>query len=263
MIIVMVAALGLVFGSFVNAFVWRLHEGKDWLHERSECVHCHHKLAAKDLVPVFSYMMLRGKCRYCHKKIEDSPWVELATMALFLGSYFFWPVAFQGAGLFRFVVWLVISVGLMALVVYDFRWYLLPDKVVFPLAGLAAVQVLVVSVLYHGGWREILGALAGAVIISGTFYAIFQLSQGKWIGGGDVKLGLVLGLLAGGPFNSLLLLFTASVSGMLFSLPLLFTGKASRKSQLPFGPFLIFGLVVVQLFGTTITSWYARHLLYR
>lgn len=257
----MLAVLGLVFGSFVNAFVWRLHEGKDWMNERSECVHCHHTLAAKDLVPVFSYLILKGKCRYCHKKIEDTPIVEIGTMVVFLASYFFWPVAFEGAGLLRFVAWLIISVGLMALVVYDFKWYLLPDKVVFPLAGLAAVQTVTISLFFHGGWREILGALAGVLIISGTFYLIFQISNGTWIGGGDVKLGLILGLLAGGPLNSLLLLFIASVSGMLFSLPMLATGKASRKTQLPFGPFLVFALVIVQLFGTTLTSWYSQHLL--
>jgi prepilin signal peptidase PulO-like enzyme (type II secretory pathway) len=259
----MLAVFGLVFGSFVNAFVWRLHEGKDWMSDRSECIHCHHKLAAKDLIPVFSYLVLKGKCRYCHKKIEDTPVVEIATMVLFLASYFFWPVAFEGAGLVRFIVWLIISVGLMALIVYDFKWYLLPDKVVFPLAGLAALQVVVISLFYHGGWHEVLGALAGVLIISGTFYLIFQISKGTWIGGGDVKLGLVLGLLAGGPLNSLLLLFTASVSGMLFSLPMLLTGKAGRKTQLPFGPFLIFGLIIVQLFGTALTSWYSQHLLYR
>ncbi len=260
---VMLAVLGLVFGSFVNALVWRLHEGKDWIKDRSECTHCHHKLAAKDLVPVFSYLALGGRCRYCHKKIDDSPLVELATMALFLVSYFFWPVALQGAGLFRFALWLVFIIGFVALVAYDSRWFLLPDKVVFPLTALAVTQVVVVAVVYHDGWRVVLGALAGALIIAGSFYGIFQLSKGTWIGGGDVKLGVMLGLLAGGPLNSLLLLFVASFSGMLISVPLLIAGKASRKTRLPFGPFLIFGLVVVQLFGASITNWYAAHLLYR
>ena len=262
MIIVMLVCLGLVFGSFVNAFVWRLHEGKDWVKERSECTHCHHELAPKDLIPIVSWLLLRGKCRYCHKKIEDSPLVEIATSILFLGSYFFWPVAFEGAGLFRFVLWLIFLIGLVALTVYDLRWFLLPDKVIFPLAGLAAAQVIVVSILYHGGWHEVLGAFAGVLIISGLFYVIFQISRGTWIGGGDVKLGLILGALAGSPINAVLLLFIASCSGMVASLPLLLTGKATRKTQLPFGPFLIFGLVVVQLFGSAIATWYSS-LLYR
>lgn len=258
MIIVMLGALGLIFGSFVNALVWRLHEGKDWLRDRSECTHCHHKLTAKDLVPVFSYLYLRGKCRYCHKKIEDSPWIELGTMALFLVSYFLWPVAFQGAGLFQFVMWLIMSVGLMALVAFDLKWYILPNKIVFPLIGLAVIQELVVAFVFHGGLHEIIGALAGVVIIAGLFYLIFQASKGTWIGGGDVKLGIMLGLLAGGPLNSLLLLFVASVCGIIISIPMVIAGKANRKTQLPFGPFLILGLVVVQLFGTPIIDWYTR-----
>jgi len=258
MIIVMLAAFGLILGSFVNALVWRLHEGKNWLNDRSECTHCHHKLAPKDLVPVFSYLFLQGKCRYCHKKIEDSPWIELGTIALFLASYFCWPVAFAGAGLFTFIIWLVMCVGLMALVAFDLKWYLLPNKIVFPLIGLAVVQVLGVSFLYHGGVHEIIGAIAGVVIIAGLFYFIFQVSKGTWIGGGDVKLGIALGLLAGGPLKSLLLLFVASVCGIIISAPMLAMGKANRKTQLPFGPFLILALVIVQLFGTPIVDWYTR-----
>ncbi len=258
----MLAALGLIFGSFVNALVWRLHEGKDWLNDRSECTHCHHKLAAKDLVPVLSWLALRGKCRYCHKKIDDTPLVELGTMALFLVSYFFWPVALEGGGLLRFILWLVFSVGFIALISYDIRWYLLPDKIVFPLAVLAVLQVAALSTIFGGGWHTALGALTGVLIIAGLFYAIFRISNGTWIGGGDVKLGLVLGLLAGGPLQAVILLFAASFSGMVAALPMLITGKAGRKTQLPFGPFLIFGLIVVQLFGTHIAHWYTG-LLYR
>lgn len=252
----MLAVLGLTFGSFVNALVWRLHEGKDWLNDRSECTHCHHKLAARDLIPVLSWLMLRGRCRYCRKQIDDTPLVELGTMALFLVSYFFWPVALEGGGLLRFVLWLVFSIGLVALVSYDIRWYLLPDKIVFPLAALAILQVAALSTIFGGGWHAALGALGGVVIIAGLFYAIFRISNGTWIGGGDVKLGVVLGLLAGGPLQAVILLFVASFSGMVAALPMLITGKAGRKTQLPFGPFLIFALVVVQLFGVRIAHWY-------
>ncbi len=263
MITVMLGALGLVFGSFVNALVWRLHEHRNWMSERSECPHCHHQLAAKDLIPVLSWLYLRGKCRYCHAKIEDSPLVEIATMVFFVVSYLWWPVAFEGAGLFRFVLWLIFVVGFVALTVYDLRWMLLPDKIVFPLASLAALQVVGVALFFHGGWHVVFGSFAGVLMVSGLFYLIFQLSKGAWIGGGDVKLGLALGLLAGSPLNAVLLLFVASVSGLLFSLPQLFRGKFSGKTQLPFGPFLILGLFVVVLFGNGIVDWYTAQLFYR
>jgi prepilin signal peptidase PulO-like enzyme (type II secretory pathway) len=255
MIILVLIVLGLVLGSFVNALVWRLRKKKDWVNERSECTHCHHKLGALDLIPVFSWLFLRGKCRYCHKKIEDSPLTELALPLLFVGSYIFWPFSLQGSALFEFSFWLVFLTGLLALTVYDLRWFLLPDKIVFPLAGLAVIQVITVSI-WERDWRIALTAAGGVAVISGLFYLLFQATKGTWIGGGDVKLGLVLGLLAGGVLESFLLLFVASVLGVIAAMPMLIQGKATRKTQLPFGPFLISGLVIVKLFGGAILNWY-------
>lgn len=256
MIPLLLTVLGLILGSFVNALVWRIHKKRNWTSERSECTHCHHQLGALDLIPVISFVMLRGKCRYCHKKIEDTPIVELALPALFVASYFFWPLPLEGRGAIEFGFWLIFLVGLLALTVYDFRWFLLPDKMVFPLVVLAAAQVAVVAA-YDRDWHLIVSALGGAVVISGIFYLIFQISKGTWIGGGDVKLGLVLGLLAGGVLEGFLVLFAASVAGLLASLPAVVKGKAGKKTQIPFGPFLILGLIVVKLFGTAILDWYA------
>jgi prepilin signal peptidase PulO-like enzyme (type II secretory pathway) len=162
----------------------------------------------------------------------------------------------EGRGLLEFSLWLVFLTGFLALSVYDLRWFLLPDKIVFPLVGLAAVQA-VVSSIYQKDWEVALTAASGAVVISGMFYVLYQLSNGKWIGGGDVKLGLVLGLLAGGLLPAFLVLFTASVAGLAASLPAVLRGKANNKTQIPFGPFLILGLVVVKLFGGDIIDWYA------
>jgi len=255
MIPLLLIVLGLVLGSFVNAFVWRLRKHKNWVSDRSECPHCHHKLGPLDLIPVLSWLMLRGKCRYCHKKIEDSPLVELALPALFVLSYFFWPFVLQGSALFEFVLWLVFLTGFLALAVYDLRWFLLPDKLVFPLAGLAGAQVTTVAI-WDKNWHILLAAAGGVAVISGLFYLIFQITKGTWIGGGDVKLGLVLGLLAGGVIESFLLLFAASMIGVLISLPMLIQGKAKAKTQIPFGPLLIVGLIIVKLFGSGVINWY-------
>jgi len=256
MIILLLIVFGLALGSFVNAFVWRLHEGKDWVKDRSECVHCHHKLAAKDLIPVVSYILLKGKCRYCKNPINDSPWVELIVPALFVASYLAWPMALTGEGLFTFIVWLILVVGFVILAVYDLKWFLLPDKVVFPLIILAAIQVLVVAIFYQSFWEAIVGGLLGAIVLSGLFYILHKVSKGAWIGFGDVKLAIVLGLLAGGLLESALVLFAASVLGMLLSLPLLLTGKAKRGTHIPFGPFLLAGMFITQLFGSQIIDWY-------
>lgn len=131
----------------------------------------------------------------------------------------------------------------------------MPDKIVFPLAGLALVQVIAFAV-YDKDWKELISAAVGVAVVSGIFYVLFQVSNGKWIGGGDVKVGLPLGLLVGGLLPGFLLLFVASATGLLASLPMIIQGKARRKSEIPFGPFLILGLVVVTLFGSDIINWY-------
>jgi len=254
--------LGLIFGSFVNALVWRLHEDRDWVRDRSECTHCHHALAIKDLVPVLSYLYLRGKCRYCRKPINDTPFAEVLTAGWFVVSYVFWPYPFFNGGLdalrsgLLFGLWLSASVILVALIVYDKRWLLLPDKLVFSLAVVAGAWQGVR--LWIGG-DVVQGAVdAGlaVLIISGLFYVLFQVSKGKWIGGGDVKLGVALGLFAGTPLQALLLLFVASVAGTLAAVPALVQGKATRSMQIPFGPFLIVGLLITVLFGRQILDWY-------
>lgn len=270
MIIVALVVLGLILGSFVNAFVWRLHEqdavlsskqpDKSYLKQlsikygRSMCTHCKHQLATKDLVPVLSWLYLRGKCRYCHRRIDDSPIVELSTAALFLLSYACWPYSLHGLGLYYFVFWLIFLVAFVALAVYDLKWYLLPDKLVFPLIGLAALQLAGAIIFYHQGWQTIVTAFWGVMVSSGIFYAIFKISKAQWIGGGDVKLGVVIGILLGGPMMSFLMLFTASSLGSLIGIPLLIAGK--RQVRLPFGPFLLIATVIAMLFGSSIINWY-------
>lgn len=274
LVILVLIVLGLSFGSFVNALVWRLHEQEELrarkggkskkealeklsiLQGRSMCPSCRHELAAIDLVPVMSWIFLRGKCRYCGKPISwQYPLVEVAVTASFIISYLWWPADLQGLGLVRFCFWLAFLVGFAALAVYDLKWFLLPDKIVFPLVGLAVIELLASLIFYHVGWQVLWAAVWGVLIASGVFFALYQISGGTWIGGGDVKLGLVLGILIGGPLNSLLLLFIASLIGTLVSLPLLIVGKAGRKTLIPFGPFLIMAAVMIVLFGSHFVDW--------
>lgn len=271
---VALTVFGLCLGSFVNALIWRLHEQeivkskkqtkatKNELEElsivrgRSMCSHCHHQLAPKDLVPVASWIMLRGKCRYCHQKIQDTPVAEILTVFLFIVSYFFWPHLFHGYGLIAFYFWLVFMVGFVALAVYDLRWHILPDRIVFPLVGFALLEVIIHVLFFNGGFSALTSSFWGVLIASGFFFVLFQVSDGSWIGGGDVKLGLVLGILIGGPLRSGLLLFFSSALGTILSLPLLIAGRVKRNAQIPYGPFLLAAAVIVQLFGGQLTSWF-------
>lgn len=257
---------GLVFGSFVNALVWRLRNSSKHpqntankkysiVSGRSMCPNCRHQLAWYDLLPVISWLSLRGRCRYCRKTISwQYPLVEILTAAAFVTSYAYWPYDWSSQGIILFVFWLIFITGFMALAVYDFRWFILPDKIIFPLIGIAGLQVVTRTVL-DGAIDPIIGGLLGALTLAGSFYVLFQLSKGQWIGGGDVKLAIVLGVLAGGVFESTLLLFLASLIGTLVSLPLLLSKKLKRNSRIPFGPLLLIATFIVYVFGTDIIDW--------
>ncbi|HVI60883.1 MAG TPA: prepilin peptidase [Candidatus Saccharimonadales bacterium] len=274
MVLMIIAALlvaGLCLGSFVNALVWRLRAQAESeaapgqakrlsiLHGRSMCPHCRHGLAAKDLVPVLSWLSLGGKCRYCGRPISAQyPLVEAATAGLFVASYLWWPAAFTPFQTALFVIWLLLLTGLMALLVYDLRWLLLPNKLVYPLSGLAALQAAALVVAADDPLMTLLNMVLAVAVGGGLFYVLFQLSGGKWIGGGDVKLGWLLGLIAATPARSLLLIFIAALLGSLVSLPLLAANRLKRSSTIPFGPFLIVAIVIVQLFGADIIQWYQK-----
>ena len=174
---------------------------------------------------------------------------------LFILSYVVWPEELYGFGLVQFCFFLAFLVGFVALAVYDLKWFLLPDKIVFPFIGLAVIELLMALVFFHIGWQALWASIWGVLIASGIFFVLYQVSGGTWIGGGDVKLGLVLGILVGGPLNSLMLLFIASLLGTLVSVPMLMAGKAGKKTLIPFGPFLIAATVIVVLFGGHFTDW--------
>lgn len=301
MIVATLIVLGLVFGSFVNALVWRLRKqdelaypelkdgeeavvstgaggaaerspekrkmisqqaqkdnGENYsiMHGRSMCPDCHHTLAAKDLVPVLSWLALGGKCRYCRKPISwQYPLVELLTAVLFAASYLLWPLELDTYGITRLVVWLVYAVFFMALSVYDFRWQELPDRLVWPLVGIAVSEAVLVAFWQQNMQSFLLAALAGCLLF-GLFWIIYQVSKGEWIGGGDVKIVLALGIIVGTPLQAFLIIFIASVIGTIASLPLLLGNKRARGAQIPFGPALMLATCIVYFASTSIIAWY-------
>ena len=282
-ITILLGFLGLCLGSFAGAQVWRLRarqlvedkaagervDKKEYKQlvdlamqpaakDRSRCLSCHHQLAWYDLLPLVSWMSTRGKCRYCKKRIGYfEPLIEVSVAAFFVMSFIFWPFELTTAiEIIRFVIWLISGVMLTILFAYDAKWFLLPDRIVFPLIGL--------SVVFAGlgliGTTDIVPALismAGAVLIlSGLYLFIWVVSKGKWIGFGDVKLGIALGLLLGQWELAFLALFLANLIGCLIVIPGLATKKLSRTTQIPFGPMLIAGFFLAALFGTELISWY-------
>jgi prepilin signal peptidase PulO-like enzyme (type II secretory pathway) len=297
LIVIALIVFGLIFGSFVNALVWRLHaqqeledklaglkaepvvkatiknqrlkqerlekehREKSIAHGRSLCSKCSHPLAIIDLIPFFSWLFLRGKCRYCHQPIEDSGLTDLLVPVLFILSYIFWPQPFHGYGLFSFALWLVFLVGFVALAVYDIRWFILPDKIVWPLVALALVQVVVHVIVFDGGRATVASALWGVAIGSGVFLALYATAERlkrEWIGFGDVKLGIALGLIVGGPLEALMLLYLASLIGLAVSLPMMARKRLKRESLIPYGPFLLLACVSIVLSQPVLIGWLKR-----
>lgn len=285
MIYIILLLLGLALGSFTNALVWRIYKqdfSKDKraqkkehrakklktqnsplktrdlsiLRGRSMCIHCHHTLAWHDLLPVFSWLNLKGKCRYCQKQIHWLyPVVELTTATLFIASYAFWPfLLLTPFSLLLFTIWLICLVLLIALLVFDAKWQLLPDRLVFPLIGLSAIFATLRIAQPSNYPVTLVDILLSIVIAGGLFYALFVLSKGKWIGGGDGKLGVALGLLLATPSLALLMLFLASILGTVYALPSYL--KSRKNSRVPFGPFLITATFICFFFGHNIVNWY-------
>ena len=275
--------LGMAMGSFVGATVWRLraqqlvedkateqdYDKQEYkrLHpltqykgtkDRSRCLSCSHRLAWYDLIPLASWLSTKGHCRYCQASIGwFEPLLEVSMAAFFVGSFLFWPLSLDTLpALARFGLWLGAGVMLGILFAYDTKWFLLPDKIVFPLMAVA----LIFSLLGLVGEPSVLSAVldvGGAVsILSGLYFVLWLVSRGRWIGFGDVKLGIILGLLLGSWQLALLTLFLANLIGTLIVLPGLLTKKLSRTTQVPFGPMLIAACVATVLFGESVINWY-------
>lgn len=260
-IFIYIALTGLALGSFVNALVWRLHKQsvaskknqsrKDLsiVNGRSMCTHCKHVLAPKDLIPVVSWLLLRGKCRYCGKRIEDTPLAELLTPTLCVVSYMFWPYEFTWTGWALFAVWVLIITCFVALALYDARWFILPDRIV---AVALVLAVLFFALRVHSSNEPVVlfvGLLGAAALLPGFFALVYGLSKGTWIGFGDVKLAVVLALLSPSLFGAVVVLFAASCSGIIVSLQPLLSKDMTLSSKIPFGPFLLLGSYVAVLWA--------------
>ncbi|MDX2776301.1 prepilin peptidase [Streptomyces caniscabiei] len=283
LLISVLAVLGLCAGSFAGATVWRLRakqlvedkaEGEEvdkgeydallpltkvtTKTDRSRCLHCGHTLQWYDLLPLVSWASAGGKCRYCHERIGwFEPLMELGMAALFVLSFWLWPYAIQTpteVGLFS--LWIVTAVLLIILFAYDLKWFLLPNKVMFPLIFVTAI-IAVLQILLSPDWVGALISMAiGIAILSGLYLLLWLISKGEWIGFGDVKLGLALALILADWQLAFLALFAANFFGMMIVLPGMLMGKITRQTRVPFGPLLTVGALFSFFFGRTVIQWY-------
>jgi prepilin signal peptidase PulO-like enzyme (type II secretory pathway) len=249
--------LGLAVGSFLNCVIYRLEIGGSFLKGRSYCPYCKHILSWKDLIPIFSFLILKGKCRYCGKKISlQYPLVELFTGILFVLAI---PI-YEGRTYIDLIFYWVLTCFLLVIFVYDLKHYLIPDQVIYPAIALTLLyRFFKIWNFGHwdlfGIWNLVLGILPSLF-----FLAIILTSHETWMGFGDFKLSILMGLILGWP-KILVSLFFAFLSGAIVGLILILLKRKTLRSQIPFAPFLVSGTFFAMLFGDKIIDWYLRLIL--
>ena len=250
---------GLAVGSFLNCVIYRLEIGGSFLKGRSFCPFCKHKLFWFDLIPVFSFLFLRAKCRYCKKPISvQYPLVELATGILFvllwnyeLGIMNYKFLSFEFIIYFLFLI--LISSFLILIFVFDLKHYIIPDKVVLP--AIIIIFIYNLQFLIFKNFSTFNRLILSGFGAAGFFLLIFLLSKGRAMGGGDVKLGFLMGFLLGFP-DILPALFFTFLIGAIIGIGLILTKKKKLKSEVPFGPFLVLGTYIAIFWGQALVNWY-------
>lgn len=267
----MVFILGSAIGSFLSVAIYRLrHHEKKILFGRSMCPSCKKQLKWKHLVPIFSWLFLRGKCGYCGQRISvHYMLLELLTGISFLALFLNWnfvdfsqsivnpdylSYAFSVPNLEYFIFYALMMSFLIAIFFYDLMYQEIPDQFSLPAIALAIAGGLIF------GSPDWISMALGGVFLGGFFLLQFVVSKGRWIGGGDIRLGVLMGVLLGWDLG-LMALVIGYLIGSIVSLVMLITRRATRKTAIALGPFLITGVVATMFYGNTIMDWYLNTLL--
>lgn len=233
---------GILIGSFLNVCIYRVPENEDIVFTPSHCSTCDEKIKWYDLVPIISYVLLKGRCRNCNEKVSiQYPVIELLNGVAYMGLFWYFGLEVE------FFIGAVLFSTLLVMSIIDFRHMIIPNGLNY---------FLLVVALFHLVYdrEHIVDYIIGGVIVSGILYSITLVTKGK-MGLGDVKLMAVSGLLLGWK-NIVLSLFIGSVVGSVIGIFLILIGKIKRKQPIPFGPFLGLGIMISYVFGDYIIAWY-------
>jgi leader peptidase (prepilin peptidase) / N-methyltransferase len=297
----MIGVLGFIIGACLGSFTKMLADrsltNKSFW-GRSQCDSCKHKLSWYELFPIFSYLLLRGKCKQCHKKFSSEHLLTEVLMGFLVAAIFtkIVPANFLelnplswGVLFLQLVIYLTIIIVVVTVFITDFKTGYIPDRITYPgIWVLFVLQVISsafnVSLFYFSLKFSELGQylLPGysnyfyehalelaqpltygclmALIIGAFFYLLILITRGKGMGGGDLKLGVFLGLAFGFPY-SLVVLMLSFLLGSVFGIGLILIGKKKFGQTLPFGPFMSLAAIIVIFWGSGILNWYL-HLQY-
>ena len=242
------AVVGLCVGSFLNVVAWRLPRGESIVRPRSRCPHCSARIAARDNVPLLSFVILRGRCRTCGESIAwRYPAVEAGSGVLWLASWLVFGPTFDG------LLAAVFCSLMLVLALIDASHLLLPDPLTYGGIGLGLAGSFVVS------WTTPRDAVLGAAVGAGALLLLiglwYLLRRVRGMGLGDVKMLAAVGAFLG-VGGTLLTLFLASLIGALAGLLFMVRGRLGWSSRLPFGVFLAMGALVSLFFGPRLIAAY-------
>lgn len=250
---IIIFVLGLLIGSFLNVVILRMNTGRSIVRGRSICAHCSRPLAWYELIPVFSFLGLRGKCRTCTQPISfQYALVELSTALVFVLAYTRIVIGgfFSGTSWLVFLFACIVASLLMVIAVYDVRHKIIPDTVVLPFILLSLVALAARVALGSSLWGE----LVGGVVVALPFFLLWYFSKGRAMGFGDVKLMLGVGWLLGLSKGYSVILLSFWIGGIVGLFLIGATRRYKLKSQVPFGPFIIIAVAIVGLWGFMMPS---------
>lgn len=250
--IIFVFLLGLAIGSFINVVIYRVPINRPLGASRSKCPKCSHIIAWYDNIPILSYVLLRGRCRHCRKSISmHYPLIELASGLLFIAVFVkeidFAQITYQSV--LTFIAYLTFSSIMLAIFFIDAEKQIIPNKLTYP--GLIIGAVLLTIADPSNMLSYALGLLAG-----GGLLFIIAIAKSSGMGGGDVKLGAMMGVYLG--LNVLLALFIGFLLGSIVGITMVILKKKSLKEPIAFGPFLVVGGFIAYFYGPVLIDLYLR-----
>ena len=251
LIYILIIIFGLAFGSFLNVIILRFDELKTIWRVRSHCLKCKKEIRWYDLVPFFSYFILKAKCRYCKKPISyQYPVIEALTAIIFLLIYLSFGISWPA------LLLVFLSSTLIVISTYDILHMEIPDVLTY--SGILFSLCFVFLNLFQKNQLNLENLIPyGYAILVGAGFLGFLviISKEKWMGKGDILLGALMGILLGMP-NILVGLFFAFVLGSIIGLVLIASKKKTLKDAVPFGPFLVAGTFIALFFGEKLINWY-------
>lgn len=242
----LVSLIGLLIGSFLNVCIYRIPKGKSISYPPSHCPRCETRLKPIDLIPILSYILNKGKCRYCGEGISPQyPIVELLNGVIYLILYLKFGLTIL------FFKYAILSSLLIVISFIDLKYQLIPDRLNLFCLGIGILFTL----LYGNKWL-VLNSATGLIIGGGLFLLIAVVTRGA-MGGGDIKLMGALGFCFGWKYI-LLISFLSFIIGAIISIFLLIFKIKGRKDYIPFGPFISIAAIVAMIYGEELIQLYLR-----